>query len=348
MRPKAIGNFAGAHHFALNSPYMYDITTNHYHMRADTLQPMVPFVIEGAEFDSSERAPPPRCHPGTRQDIMGAILAWRNNNSRAKRLLWLNGPAGIGKSAIIQTLAEAEAEAVSAGTGKLGATLFISRSNERNESNRVLATIAYQLAVKDPTYRAYITERMTADPRILGKSMTEQFKLLIAQPFGELALQPPADEDHAWSIYLDGLDECNNEDAQCRLVELIGAFVLQYPEAPLVWIIASRPEKHLQDLFAREDIVPSFHQVTIPVNSDEACRDVERYLRTEFTKIKDKHPYLIPATCQWPTETQFLTLGCAASGLFIFASTVVRFVDTNPAPQINPMTQLKLVLALIK
>ncbi|KAF9454362.1 hypothetical protein P691DRAFT_754612 [Macrolepiota fuliginosa MF-IS2] len=133
---------------------------------------MVPFVVGGAEFDSSERAPPPRCHSGTRQDIMGAILAWRNNNSRVERLLWFDGPAGVGRSAIIQTLAEA----VSAGMGKLGTTLFTSRPNERKESNCVLTTITYELAVKDPTYRAYITERMAADPRILAKSMTEQFK----------------------------------------------------------------------------------------------------------------------------------------------------------------------------
>ncbi len=307
---------------------------------------MIPFILEGAEFDSFERDPPPRCHPGTRQDIMNAVLTWRHNNKRTKRLLWLNGSAGVGKSAVIQTLAEAEAEAeAEPGTGQLGATLFISRPNKRADPNRVLGTIAYQLAVKDPIYRSYLTERMAADPRLLGKTMLEQFKVLISRPFGELMLWQ---EGNAWSVYIDGIDECIGEEAQCRLVELISAFTTRYPEAPLVWIISSRPESHLQNLFSQDEILPTYHEVTIPVNSDAACQDVERYLRIELTKIKDRHPDLIPPTSLWPTESQFLEIARVASGLFVFATTVVLFIGAESNAESNPITQLYHVLAVIR
>lgn len=305
---------------------------------------MTPFILEGAEFDSFERDPPPRCHPGTRQDIMNAVLTWRNNNDRKRRLLWLNGSAGVGKSAVIQTLAEAEAEA-GPGEGQLGATLFVSRPNKRADPNRVLGTIAYQLAVKDPAYRDYLTGQMAADPRLLGKTMAEQFRKLISKPFGELMLWKDAS---AWSVYIDGLDECIGEEAQCRLIELISAFTTQYPEAPLVWIISSRPESHLQTLFSRDDVLPTYHEVTIPVNSDAACRDVERYLRVELTKIKDGHPDLIPPTSLWPTETQFLEIARVASGLFVFATTVVLFIGAASTGESDPITQLHRVLAVIR
>ncbi len=75
-------------------------------------------VIKGAGHDSSLRDPPPQCHPGTRVQLREKIIAWFRNREREKALLWLNGPAGVGKSAVIQTVAESFAESKS-----LGATL---------------------------------------------------------------------------------------------------------------------------------------------------------------------------------------------------------------------------------
>lgn len=234
---------------------------------------MLPYVIQGAEFDSSDRDPPPRCLPGTNQELMNIILAWRHNENRTERLLWLNGSARVGKSAIIQTLAEAEAE----GAGKLGATFFFSRRDGRDDLNGVLATIAYRLAAKDSTYQAYIAGRVAEDPLLFEKIVSAQFKLFITQPFGEKMLCNGPD---SWSIYLDGLDECHDEAAQCQLVELISSFTLRYPKAPLVWIIASRRKSHLQALFARDDIASSCYPITIPTNSHEARQDAEQDLRT--------------------------------------------------------------------
>lgn len=64
------------------------------------------FTMEGAEFDSSARDPPPSCHPGTRLTILKSITDWIGSKERSYGSLWLNGPAGVGKSAIMQTLAE--------------------------------------------------------------------------------------------------------------------------------------------------------------------------------------------------------------------------------------------------
>ncbi|KAF9440387.1 hypothetical protein P691DRAFT_620084, partial [Macrolepiota fuliginosa MF-IS2] len=64
------------------------------------------YTIRGTEFDSSERDPPPRCHPGTRLKIVKQIQEFFDDYRNGKRLLWIVGPAGVGKSAIMQTLAE--------------------------------------------------------------------------------------------------------------------------------------------------------------------------------------------------------------------------------------------------
>src|ERR1700760_182617 len=123
-------------------------------------------AIEGAEYDSSARDPPPSCHPGTRVQLLEKIKTWFYNRMGEKALLWLSGPAGVGKSAIIQTLAEALAESKS-----LGATLFFSRLNDRKDPQRVIATISYQLATRIPAYRDYVTQKIILNPNLLRKAM---------------------------------------------------------------------------------------------------------------------------------------------------------------------------------
>ncbi len=63
--------------------------------------------ISGASHDSSERYPP-TCHPGTLQDYIQRLTQLGlNRNDRTDQITWLKGPAGVGKSAIAQSCADA-------------------------------------------------------------------------------------------------------------------------------------------------------------------------------------------------------------------------------------------------
>ncbi len=53
--------------------------------------------------DSLARYPPPRCHPDTRKKVLKVITDWIEDSYPRQRIVWLNGPAGAGKSAIAQT-----------------------------------------------------------------------------------------------------------------------------------------------------------------------------------------------------------------------------------------------------
>ncbi|EEB93282.1 hypothetical protein MPER_08085, partial [Moniliophthora perniciosa FA553] len=53
-----------------------------------------------------QRFPPPNCHPGTRASILEELSKWIEDDSKATRIFWLYGSAGVGKSAIAQNLAE--------------------------------------------------------------------------------------------------------------------------------------------------------------------------------------------------------------------------------------------------
>lgn len=296
-------------------------------------------TISGAEFDSSVRDPPPRCHPGTRIEIITTVQAWLLLLEPERRLLWLYGPAGVGKSAIIQSLAELEADAQ-----RLAATLFFSRPFRRGDPSRVWTTISFQLAVKEPLYLAYVQEQLHSNPKLFEKGMREQFRKLVAEPFGQRRLVNPR---QPLSIFLDGLDECDGEKAQVEIIQLVSEFVREYPDAPLLWVIASRPEQHLKIAFEQKHVQQELWTIYIPVDSDEACKDVELYLRAEFEDIRRRHPYVIPVgPSQWPQERDIVILVHAASGLFAFASAIARFVD-DPLVG-DPVSQLEDIVSIAR
>ncbi|KAJ7466869.1 hypothetical protein FB451DRAFT_400086 [Mycena latifolia] len=53
-----------------------------------------------ASHDAGERYPQPQCHPKTRTQMLDDLHAWSSEPNPKRRILWLHGPAGAGKSAI--------------------------------------------------------------------------------------------------------------------------------------------------------------------------------------------------------------------------------------------------------
>jgi hypothetical protein len=121
--------------------------------------------------------------------------------------MWLLGPAGAGKSAIAQTLAERCKE-----LGILLATFFFFRSDgTRNHSRSLFATIAYQLAVNFPAVRHLIVKVPEDDPMVFTQSIEEQLLSLIIKPLQELYHSGRSNTPAGpYLIIIDGLDECED------------------------------------------------------------------------------------------------------------------------------------------
>jgi hypothetical protein len=100
--------------------------------------------VKGAEFDSPERVPHPKCLQGTRVELLKHIYELLDNQEKSQ-LIWLHGTAGVGKSAVASIVAEKMTEETTIEKG-LGGTFFFSRKHtKRCTTGYFFATLAYQL-----------------------------------------------------------------------------------------------------------------------------------------------------------------------------------------------------------
>ncbi|XP_006463115.1 hypothetical protein AGABI2DRAFT_207789, partial [Agaricus bisporus var. bisporus H97] len=316
----------GGNFFAGNVTHN-DLTSNHF------MEKLLKETIPGAEFDSSARDPPPRCYPGTRLEILDRCLYFIHNCDGMTKTRWVFDAAGVGKSAIMQSVVESPALAVSCH-----ASVFFS-INGRDDGTKAIITISYQLAVKSELYRQLIEREITRDPSLLRSSMAKQFLKFIIEPFIH---NPQLNSAGRALIVIDGLDECKSPRTQLELLRLISDLCIEYPSSPFVWLIASRPETHIASFFSRVDVAPAYEKEEITVDSDEACADVERYLRGKLTVIKKASDSVNP---RWPEERDLWKLANAAGGLFAYADTAVRYVDDASVG--SPASQLSDVLNVI-
>ena len=292
-------------------------------------------VSLGALHDSAERSPAPNCHPDTRKAVREIILDWIRSECSAPNFFWLYGPAGAGKTSILQAIAEFLCSP-SGSDQNFGGSFFFSRGKHgRDQGHFLFSTIAYQLALKVPGLRQPINRIMESDPTLHTKSMGVQLQRLIVDAFECLSPLP----QRSYLVIIDGLDECQDKTAQQSILQLLCESIRVH-KLPLRFLVGSRPESHIRDSFDRE----SLYTITNRVVLDETFhpgRDIEIYLRDGFAKISADNSIMSHVEQPWPGKAIIDLLVQRSSGQFIYAATVLKFVG---ADFFSPKKQLALVL----
>ncbi|KAJ3566069.1 hypothetical protein NP233_g7232 [Leucocoprinus birnbaumii] len=334
------GILAKSHHNIFNN---VNLIESHHHFDGThaAIQALDQRRMAGAEFDSSARHPAPQCHPQTRVELRNRIDDWLDGSlkSRSSSMLWVTGSAGVGKTAVAQTVAQRCNE-----TGRLGGTFFFSRPGERNDPERVIPTLAHQFAIRIPDYRKIIAHILMHDSTILEKDVESQFRKLISEPFALMKRQ-----NTTWVIILDGLDECQGSDAQIGLIELISAYIRNSDASnPTLWLICSRPEWQFRQLFSNSEFMEFCIREEILIDSRSSRADVSFALEAGFQGIRGRYWDVFSPTGAetWPSVRQLRELSLIASGLFIFASTVLQFV--GDAGFGDPVSRLETCLAFLR
>ncbi|TFK18889.1 hypothetical protein FA15DRAFT_760380 [Coprinopsis marcescibilis] len=252
-------------------------------------------------------------------------------------LLWMQGSAGAGKSAIQQTIAERGAK-----EGILAASFFFSHQDpDRDNPGKLVPTLAYQLATKIPD------------------SAEVQMEALILEPIARATeASPRAIETWPKLIVIDGLDECkqgfpritpttdslgegleqltsprhtnpppvsnddNGEKHQLSILTCLHHGVTSR-RLPFRVVLASRPDQPMRAYFSPED----------PTRTSGST------LARPSRQFRKRHG--LPLT--WATQAVINTLAERSSGQFIYASTVIRFV-TGSRSASRPQETLEFIL----
>ena len=251
-------------------------------------------------------------------------MDWIEDIDLQTRFLWLYGPAGAGKSAIEQTIAE-----MCYQKNYLAASFFFSRSvNDRNKKTFLITTIVDQLILSIPEIREHVGNALYNNHSIFTRSLEAQMDALVVKPLEAAASSCGIDfMDHRPKvIVLDGLDECGDPESQRYILKVLMNSIKKH-SIPFSFILASRPEQHIREAFD----VKLLSSLTTRLVLDDKYQpdvDIRMFLRSKFQEIKNRHPSCAYLPSSWPSDEEVEGLVQKSSGQFIYASTVVKFIDS--------------------
>ena len=253
----------------------------------------------------------------TRVALRASLRELLNRDDRTT--VWLNGLAGVGKSSIAFTVAEEMKRA-----GRLAATFFFSHKHAQR-ADKIIPTIAYQLALTFPRIRDDITRAVEKDGILLSsdKSRSDQMQELIINPLYTLKFR----QKTPYAIIIDALDECLSAEEAARLVTLLTE-TLSGPDLPTIHLIfTSRPETHIRSAMSTHIRV---REISLTTRDDNTIQDVRFFLRASLDRIRTN---CIGISGQppkpWPSDDEFETLASKTGGLFVYAAMVINFISTT-------------------
>ena len=265
---------------------------------------------------------------GTRREVLFQLEQW-SKDEQDKRVFWLNGLAGTGKSTIAQTFAE-----TCFADGKLGASFFCSRDfDNRSDLRSIFPTLAFQLAHRYPPFRKKLLPVLMANPDVGRETLCSQMEKLIVEPFQ--ATQIPT------LVVIDALDECRDKEPASALLSVLSRFV---GKIPLVkFFITGRPEPRIRSGFRLESLRPHTDVLRLhDVEPSLVDNDIKLFLKARFIEIAKNRSDCNLAE-DWPGPHNIDILCKKAAGFFIYASTAVKFVTSRHH---QPEKRLTLIISL--
>ncbi|KAJ2929487.1 hypothetical protein H1R20_g7608, partial [Candolleomyces eurysporus] len=357
-------HFKNASNFSIEGDthiYTKYYNRTHYGERSpkSSIEKLREHIAAGALHNSAERCDAPKCHPETRVAVQDELVSWicdGDSDDVPQEIMWVTGPAGSGKTAIMGSVAD-----TCQGKGTLGATFFFSSfsgSADRRSKRCFVPTLAYQLVQHDAMYQVaeQILSTVERNPAIFEQRLDVQLDQLILKPLRACRDRPRL-LDWPKAVLVDGLDECeahqyhntarsnanprSKEEDQTEILSILKKAASD-PDFPFRIVIASRPEHAIQSFFTEVA-----HSMTRKLFLDEKYNpdaDMALFLESKFAMIRRRCHF----PCSWPSKDVRQTLVANASGQFIYVATVGRFVEGSagdPDELLNQVLQLPGVTA---
>ena len=280
---------------------------------------------------TDQEANRPKCLKGTRVDLLQQIRTWAQRTEYPNVFL-LTGGAGTGKSTVARTIAEE----FKAGKS-LGCYIFFERGKTDSLSitNTVIKTIAYHLACHYSVIAETLSNLIKDDQELSFPSSDILFDSLLYNPLHSISTEYIS---NPILVVLDALDECGDSEAQESLANLLKNKTLTLPPN-IRFLITSRPEEGIAPLLSSASLQSRICEyVKLNHTSESSKKEVVYYIRHELEKLRDENRIIVKGNWDWDENID--KLGCAAEGLFIWASTAIKFINEVKAGRFNRLRKL--------
>ena len=272
---------------------------------------------------------------GTREGLFEELQSWYDGcfpKDEPKQFYFLSGGAGLGKSAISHQLCT-RLDNPEHGH-QVGASYFFVRDNEGLSSlDLFLSTLLHQLALSQPTLRPHI---IAAVQEYLQRGDQQKIGYASKNLFWKALLKASTSEPDHPSVFLviDGLDECKERDLLPQLLRSL--LELAREVSCLRVFAASRPEPRIMAVLTAPEARDIVHSRSLDDTLEELKGDVKLYLEETVPRIPSYAAYLRD------NPDALERLSRRAAGVFIYASTAVKFLE---AYRDHPEEQFELLFS---
>ena len=277
-----------------------------------------------------------RCDPGTRLKVIAQIRQWLDDHDNDKRavICWLNGPAGYGKSALAQTIAECYA----AEGRLLGSFFFLRGAGERSHISRLIPTLAHQISLAVPGTKPMIESAIDNEPALLGMtvSLAHRLQRLIIEPIHLNTLQVSYSSNTVSCsvkkkiVVIDALDECDDKAEMADFIDVLLSASSGRTHLPFHILLTSRVEEHIRKKF---DSSEAQFLYCLELQNFDACRDIKVYFQRGFGCIYDQNWRIMQRIPKpWPSPENLTALLNKAGSSFAFATTLIQCVGGDLMP----------------
>ncbi|KAK0199558.1 hypothetical protein DFS33DRAFT_227892 [Desarmillaria ectypa] len=274
---------------------------------------------------------PGECLEGTRTAILEDIMAWIQDSSDTRCVCWLNSVAGAGKSTVARSVAHWAAD-----RGILGGSFFCSRNDPQQKDARlIIPTIAFHLSELDMTFRQELVLVVRHWDGIDFETPSQQLERLVMKPLRSIGRR-----SDPLLLIVDALDECTNEIARRELIS--GFLSITHGLQAVKVLITSRPEVPERETFQSVSSARWKDIILHRIDRRVVDADIRIYLHAKLITMIPSPPIsgdLATSNSSWPPEHLLDQLVQKSAGLFVFATTVCRFIE-SPGDRAEQLIQI--------
>lgn len=196
-----------------------------------------------------------------------------------------------------------------------------------------MTTLVYQLIKFYPSLHSQLADVLAAQPLAHKAAVGEQIAQLLGPPIVNICHS--SSTSRQVFLIIDGLDECDDGAGQLQILGALHTLVSR-DDSPFRVFVASRTEPHL---------VMFFNKIRASVESLFLSKeyrpedDIRKFVIAKFDEIKKTHYLAYSLGADWPSHTDIDRIVCKSSGQFVYAATVMRFIEySNDSPVLSLLT----------